>query len=63
MYIVSDIAIRLSFLVKYCFCKIVVFGKMMGFNGYKLSSYNGLKYYKGIKYNNYHIEEEDDYDN
>lgn len=42
----------------------VEFGKMMSFNNFKVSKYNGGKYYKGIKYNNYQIddEEDDEYD-
>jgi P4 family phage/plasmid primase-like protien len=38
------------------------FGKMMRFNNFKTSRSNGIEYYKGIKYNTQHIEE-DDYDN
>lgn len=40
------------------------FGKMMSFNNFKTSRSNGIDYYKGIKYNNYLINDnEDDYDN
>ena len=35
------------------------FGKGMSFNWYKVSKHNGAKYYKGIKYNNYMINDEE----
>jgi P4 family phage/plasmid primase-like protien len=38
------------------------FGKSMSFNKFVLSSYNGSKYYKGIKYNDYKIQDDDDND-
>jgi P4 family phage/plasmid primase-like protien len=37
------------------------FGKMMAFNGYRVSKHGGTNYYKGIKYNNYLIDDEEDY--
>ena len=35
------------------------FGKAMSFNGYKVSKHDGKFYYKGIKYNNYMIDDEE----
>lgn len=36
------------------------FGKMMSFNNFKVSKYAGTPYYKGIKYNQYLIEDDDE---